>query len=139
MIAQIYENEPKIAFELFVHYLKKKKNHQSKECTSSFVMNSQIKPKNMAQIYTLSCVCRCRLFFSKCIGKKNPAAHLATHSYSFSSHFKNHPVTAGLVLSQDLTAEANRNKFRLCCICGAQEEFMEPCRPVQMPFSFHIL
>lgn len=32
--------------------------------------NSQIKPKNMAQIYTLSCACRCRLVFSKCIGKK---------------------------------------------------------------------
>lgn len=65
--------------------------------------------------------------FSKCM-KKSLAAHLATHSSSFSCHIKNHPVTAGLVLSQDLSLEANGNKFRLCCICGAREEVMERAR-----------
>lgn len=65
--------------------------------------------------------------FSKCM-KKSLAVHLATHSSSFSCHIKNHPVTAGLVLSQDLSVEANGNKFRLCCICGAQEEVTERYR-----------
>lgn len=82
-----------------------------------------MKEKNIAQI--------CRFAGAGCLlkmhkKKKKPlAAHLATHSASFSCHFKNHPVTAGLVFGQDLTVEANGNKFRLCCVCGVQEEVME--------------
>lgn len=86
---------------------------------------SQMKQKYCTNIHVL-CL-QVQAVFAKCT-KKRLAAHLATHSSLFCCHIKNHPVTAGLVLSQDLTVEANGNKFRLCCLCGAPEEVMERYR-----------
>lgn len=122
-IVQIYESGPKIAFELFDHSFKNR--NESVEWAEWG--NGQVKQQYCINTRVIMCL-QVQAVFSKCI-RKGLAAHLATSSYSFSSHFKNHPVTAGLVKSQDLTAEANGNKFRLRCICGAQE-LMERYRPV---------
>lgn len=115
----------KIALELFVHSCENR-NSSVRTADAGGPGKSRMKQK-IPHKYA-----RCPVFAgAACLLKmheKSLAAHLATHSSSFSCHIKNHPVTAGLVLSQDLSLEANGNKFRLCCICGAREEVMERAR-----------
>lgn len=112
---------------LFSHF--KTEINQTKLCISRWVR------KEPGETKILHKYMRCLVFAGAgCLLKRHErslAAHLATHSSSFSCHFENHSVTAGQVLSQDLTVEANGKKFRLCCTCGVHEEVMEQCRAVE--------